>query len=102
MKNYIAYLLLFIVSTKAMEAQKTVLLETKYYSFQSNAQLNAHLYLYNRAMGCKYKKVHQDSLAYYSFKDKLKHLTPKDLSALNTVVLFYRDSLISKDLLFDS
>lgn len=82
--------------------KKTILLETKYYSFQSNPQLNAHLYLYNRAMGCKFKKVNDDSLAYYSFKDKLKLLKPADLKTLNSVVMFYRDSLTSKDLLFDS
>ncbi|PBQ32717.1 hypothetical protein CNR22_13345 [Sphingobacteriaceae bacterium] len=82
--------------------QKTVLLETKYYSFQSNPQLNAHLYLYNRAMGCKFKKVHEDSLAYYSFKDKLKLVKPADLKTLNAVLMYYRDSLTAKDLLLDS
>lgn len=96
------YIILFALTCSAVFSQKTVLLETKYYSFQSNAQLNAHLYLYNRAMGCKYKKVHKDSLAYYSFKDKLKSLTPKDLSILNAVVEFYKDSLTGRDVLFDS
>ena len=102
MKKYL--LSLFIIGTvfNSGYSQKSSLLETKYYSFQSNAQLNAHAYLYNRAMGCKYKKVHDDSLAYYSFKDKLKLLKPDDLTTLNPVIMFYRDSLISKDFLFDS
>jgi len=102
MKKYLFYFIICIVSREQLFSQKAVLLETKYYSFQSNAQLNAHLYLYNRAMGCKYKKVHQDSLAYYSFKDKLKLLKAADLATLNSVVMFYRDSLTSKDVLFDS
>jgi hypothetical protein len=96
------YLILVVASIGNLLSQKTSLLETKYYSFQSNAQLNAHLYLYNRAMGCKFKKVQQDSLVYYSFKDKLKHLKPNDLTALNSVMLFYKDSLISRDVLMDS
>ena len=102
MRKFALYSILVILSTQRLSSQKITLLETKYYSFQSNAQLNAHLYLYNRAMGCKYKKVHDDSLAYYSFKDKLKLLKPTDYNTLNKVVKFYRDSLISKDLLFDS
>ena len=102
MKNYLYVLIICVLAGNLAHAQKTILLETKYYSFQSNPQLNAHLYLYNRAMGCKFKKVHQDSLAYYSFKDKLKSLSPSDLSTLNTVVQFYKDSLTTKDVLFDS
>ena len=82
--------------------QKTELLNTKYFVFTSNPELNAHLFLYNKAMGCKFKKTSNDSLAYYSFKDKLKAFTPKDLVSLNEVVLFYKDSILSKDLLFDS
>jgi hypothetical protein len=82
--------------------QKTEPSETKYFIFQSNPQLNAHLFLYNKAMGCKFKKVTSDSLAYYAFKDKLKAITPADILVLNELVLFYKDSLLSKDLLFDS
>lgn len=102
MKKYIYTLIICTALANVAFSQKVTLLETKYYSFQSNSPLNAHLYLYNRAMGCKYKKVHQDSLAYYSFKDKLKFLKPADLTTLNSVVQFYRDSLTSKDVLFDS
>lgn len=90
------------MSAGGLFSQKTMLLETRYYSFQSNAPLNAHLYLYNKAMACKYKKTNNDSLAYYAFKDKLKLLTRNDLSTLNAVVLFYKDSLTGRDLLFDS
>ncbi len=102
MKKYLLSFIVCIVSSNALFSQKTILLETKYYSFQSNAPLNAHLYLYNRAMGCKFKKVHQDSLAHYSFKDKLKFLKPVDLKTLNALVMFYKDSLTGKDVVFDS
>lgn len=102
MKTKLLTLIACVVFANSVFSQKTTLLETKYYSFQSNAQLNAHLYLYNRAMGCKFKKVHQDSLAYYSFKDKIKQINTKDLNGLNAVVSFYKDSLTGKDLLFDS
>jgi len=102
MKKYLVSLIATVIFLNTAHAQKSVLLETKYYSFQSNAPLNAHLYLYNRAMGCKFKKVQQDSLAYYSFKNKVKLLKPADLKVINSVVLFYKDTLISKDLLFDS
>lgn len=91
--------MLFVTSG---HAQKTVLLETEYYSFESNALLNAHLFLYNKAMACKFKKVHQDSLAHYAFKDKVKLIKPSELAALNTVLHFYADSLINKDLVLDS
>lgn len=89
-------------TAKYEAVQKSELLSTKYFVFTSNPELNAHLFLYNKAMTCKFKKTSDDSLAYYSFKDKLKVLNPKDLADLNQVVLFYKDSLLSKDLLFDS
>lgn len=92
-----------LVFSQKPDAKKSLeVLETNYFSFKSNPSLNAHLFLYNKAMGCKFKKVHNDSLAYYSFKEKIKSIPPKDLMALNSVVEFYRDSLVGKDLLFDS
>src|SRR5690606_26785498 len=39
---------------------------------------------------------------FVSFKNKAKGISPRDLSVLNSVLVFYRDSLLSKDLLFDS
>jgi hypothetical protein len=94
--------LCFVFASLNTVAQKAEPLATKYFIFQNNARLNAHLFLYNKAMGCKFKKVASDSLAYYAFKDKLKSLTPKDIPVINDLLLFYKDSLLSKDLLFDS
>ncbi len=91
---------LLFVSTKAY-SKKAELFESKYFSFQSSKQLNAHLYLYNRALGCKFTKKPNDSLAYYSFKDKYASLKANEVLELNTIMLYYRDSLTSKDLLFD-
>jgi len=102
MKKYVSCFIVCFIFQNILFAQKTVLLETKYYSFQSNVALNAHLFLYNKAMSCKFKKIPEDSLAHYSFKDKIKFLKPADLSALNPVLKFYMDSLLNKDLLFDS
>lgn len=87
---------------KGVKEQKTDPFQTQYFSFKSAPELNAHLFLYNKAMACKFKKVHTDSLAYYSFKDKLKLIQEKDLVQLNAVLAFYKDSLLGKDLLFDS
>ncbi len=78
------------------------LFESKYFYFQSSKQLNAHLYLYNRALGCKFTKKPNDSLAYYSFKDKYASFNAKEVLELNGIMLYYRDSLTSKDLLFDN
>jgi hypothetical protein len=103
MKKYLFFITAFIAFTgKALFSQNTVLFESRYFSFQSNPSLNAHLFLYNKAMGCKFKKIHEDSLAYYSFKDKIKTLKPADLATLNPVLRFYMDSLLNKDLLLDS
>lgn len=87
---------------KVVKEQKVDPFQTQYFSFKSNVELNAHLFLYNKAMACKFRKVHNDSLAFYSFKDKLKLVQEKDLLELNSVLAFYKDSLLGKDLLFDS
>ncbi len=94
-------LCLLLVSTSAF-SRKPVLLESKYFSFQSSKQLNAHLYLYNRALGCKFTKKPNDSLAFYAFKDKYSVLNAKGAQELNTIIMYYRDSLVTKDLLFDN
>src|SRR5437868_865220 len=93
---------LAVLMSGTLFSQKTELLKTKYFVFQSSQQLNMHLFLYNRAMVCKFKKVHDDSLAYYAFKDKSKGFTPANLKELNPVIKFFRDSLLNKDLLFDN
>ncbi|MBL7932455.1 MAG: hypothetical protein JNL60_11160 [Bacteroidia bacterium] len=82
--------------------KKAVVSESKYFNFQSDPLLNAHLFLYNKAMTCKFKKTPNDSLVFVSFKDKAKGINVRELSVLNSVLAFYRDSLLSKDLLFDS
>ncbi len=87
---------------QAVSPAKTELLQTNYFIFQENPALNAHLFLYNKAMAGKFKKIPDDSLAYYSFKDKMKSIPAKELPELNSALIFYRDSLLAKDLLFDS
>jgi hypothetical protein len=102
MKKYLSLIALCVFVSKTVLSQKTATLETKYFSFRSNSQLNAHLFLYNKAMICKFKKVPDDSLAWHSFKDKTKSIPSQDIIVLNSVLGFYRDSLLGKDLLFDS
>lgn len=89
-------------SSNAGGQKKVTVTESKYFNFQSHPLLNAHLFLYNKAMTCKFKKTSNDSLVFVSFKDKSKGISSRELSVLNSVLVFYRDSLLSKDLLFDS
>jgi len=100
--HFMAAALLIILTSSRAFAIRADLFSSKYFTFQSNLQVNEHLFLYNKAIGCKFGKVHHDSLAFYAFKDKQGTLTGRELSALNKVMLFYRDSLLSRDLLFDS
>lgn len=79
----------------------TELLKSKYFIFQSNPQINAHLFLYNAAMVAKFKKVNRDSISNFTFKDKQKTISPEDHKLLNTILIFYIDSLLTKDLLLD-
>lgn len=101
-KHVTAMLMLILFTSTGIFSKKTELFESKYFLFQSSKQLNAHLYLYNRALGCKFTKKPDDSLAYYSFKDKYANLNAKEAAELNSIMLYYRDSLTSKDLLFDN
>lgn len=100
--NFTAIVMLILFVSVSAFGKKAELFESKYFTFQSSKQLNAHLYLYNRALGCKFTKKPNDSLAYYSFKDKYKDLNAKEVLELNAIMLYYRDSLTSKDLLFDN
>lgn len=100
--HFIWMLLVFTVAFTTVRAGKTELYESRYFSFHSNQQLNAHLFLYNKAIGCKFGKVPDDSLVHYALKDKKDALSSKDQMALNSVLRYYRDSLLKKDLLFDS
>lgn len=91
-----------LLSAFTLTAQKTELHKTRYFVFHSNPQLNAHLFLYSKAMTCKFRKIPNDSLVYCAFSDKIKLIPASDLHTLNDLVLYYKDSLMSKDLLFDS
>lgn len=101
MKKRILTVILAILTVVSSAQRLKELTQTKYFAFYSNQQLNAHLYLYNKAIGCKFQKKPSDSLAYYSFKDKFKLLSAEDAADLNKVVMYYRDSVVNKDLLFD-
>ncbi|MES2679518.1 MAG: hypothetical protein V4635_06515 [Bacteroidota bacterium] len=100
--HFTAIALLFILLSNAGLARTSDLYASKYYVFQSNLQLNAHLFLYNKAIACKFGKAHEDSLVHFAFKDKANTLSQADLTALSGIIRFYRDSLLSRDLLFDS
>lgn len=98
----ILFVLTLFLTDSLISQQKGELLKSKYFIFQGDPQLNAHLMLYNRSMSVKYKKVPDDSLAFSAFRDKIKMIKSVDVPALNEALKFYRDSLLSKDLLFDS
>ncbi|MBL7911694.1 MAG: hypothetical protein JNJ41_11615 [Bacteroidia bacterium] len=100
--NFTATAMLILFVSVSAFGKKTELFESKYFIFQNSKQLNAHLYLYNRALGCKFTKKPNDSLAYYSFRDKYAGLNANEVLELNSIMLYYRDSLTSKDLLFDN
>lgn len=103
MKSHItAIAMLFCLLAQGMFAKKTELYSSRYFIFQSKQSLNAHLFLYNKALGCKFGKVENDSLAFHALKDKWNNFSATDKQALNGMLRFYRDSLLSKDLLFDS
>lgn len=108
MKSYLSIFVLLLsgfsqqLSGQKPTVKKSAPQESKYFDFQSSAELNAHLFLYNKAMLCKFKKTPNDSMAYVALKEKSKGVSSRELSVLNAVLLFYRDSLLNKDLLFDS
>lgn len=103
MKPHITALaVLFCLLGTGAYAKKTELYSSKYFVFQSSIPLNAHLFLYNKAIGCKFGKTHNDSLAFYALKDKWNNFSDTDKSVLNGMLRYYKDSLLTKDLLFDS
>lgn len=83
--------------TAATHAQDKMLLETKYYRFYSNELLNAHLLLCKHATQIKTANVSDDSLQAHLGKVRLG-----GNAKMMEAVKFYRDSVIGKDMLFDS
>lgn len=103
MKPHITALaMLFCLYATGISAKRAELYSSKYFVFQSSVQLNAHLFLYSKALACKFGKAANDSLAFYALKDKWSSLSETERSSLNSTLRFYKDSLLSKDLLFDS
>ncbi len=100
--SLLIFSIVFQATAQKAAPKKTTVLESYYFDFQSHPELNAHLFLYNKAMLCKFKKTANDSLIQIALKEKAKGISPRELSVLNAVLLFYRDSLLNKDLLFDS
>ena len=100
--RFIVLFIAFTVVAQAALARKSELHESTYFIFQSNQKLNAHLFLYNKALVCKFSKTPNDSLVHYAFKDNIGNFSTADQQALNKVIRFYRDSLLARDLLFDS
>lgn len=91
---------LLLVQAKATKDQAPVL-ETKYFSFYNNINLNTHLYLYKKALRCKLKKTPADSIAITGSEGADMPLTEEDLELVKKTIVYYRDSIVSKDLLFD-
>lgn len=83
------------------QAQGNNLLETKYFQFYTSSALNLHLFLYQHSAEIKTLKLPADSLRFYF---NSKNIPDKDNSygQLITAMNYYRDSVITKDLLFDS
>jgi hypothetical protein len=92
---------LALLITSASYAQDKLLLETKYFRFYSNEVLNVHLYLYKQATQIKSQRVPEDSLQLYLKKYGLFADKKTDKLILEAIK-FYRDSLTTKDMLFDS
>lgn len=97
----ISLLLFIIMVAGSIHAQDNMLLETKHFRFYSNPILNLHLYLYQHAVKIKTAKVPDDSLHHY-----LKSQGIDDISKMRPVMIpilkFYRDSITTRDMLFDS
>lgn len=85
----------------ATSAQDKLLLETKYYRFYSNPLLNVHLFLYKHAVEIKSVKLPDDSLHFYLEKAGVPDKANSH-STMMAAIKYYRDSLIKKDMLFDS
>jgi hypothetical protein len=93
---------LLLLAAFTTHSQTKELFASKYYNWYSNHDLNAHVFLYGKANACKFGKKPADSLALYSFADKREALSKKEIAELNEIVAFYKDSLLSHDILFDS
>lgn len=85
----------------ALSKDQSPVLETKYFRFYNNINLNTHLYLYRKAVRCKFKKTPADSIAIVGSENSDMPLTEVEMDLVKKTILYYRDSLIGKDLLFD-
>lgn len=75
--------------------------ESKYFSFYNNINLNTHLFLFEKATHCKLHKTKKDSIALVGAAHTDTPLTEEEMDLVKKSVLFYRDSIIKKDLMTD-
>jgi hypothetical protein len=97
-----AVALLFFLFCQIHASKKSELFVSKYFSFQSSQLLNAHLFLYQKALDFNAAAIADEALAIHLLRGQTGDLSQKDLLLINSIVRFYKDSLISKDLLNDS
>lgn len=103
MNRFVRHLMVAALLLSQLLGAKTApLFESRYYTFYSSPRLNAHLFLYSRALAVKQAQLPHDSLLSRAAGDKLKALSSAHRTTLVAALRFYRDSLLSKDLLFDS
>lgn len=93
---------LHLLGSQAITKDQAPVLETKHFRFYNNINLNTHLYLYRKAVRCKFKKTPVDSLAIVATENSDMPLNEQDMLLAKNTLLYYRDSIIDKDLLFDT
>lgn len=76
---------------------------TEYFEFHSNYWINLHHFLYQKASGSQLRKLKEDGNQYLEIgEDKVQlTLSAADEKTLSEAISYYKDSIISKSLLFD-
>src|SRR4030095_39807 len=94
------FIIVLLICSRAV-AQDKMLLDTTYFRFYSNPMLNAHLFLYKHAAQIKSLKLADDSLGFYLTNAGIPG-KEGGRTQLIAAMKYYRDSLTTKDMLFDS
>lgn len=101
MKHRVLIFILALLACSFTSAQDKMLMETKYFRFYNNPTLNAHLFLYKHAAQIKSTKLPDDSLNFY-LTNAVIPTKGGSHSQLIAALKYYRDSVATKDMLFDS
>lgn len=75
---------------------------TSYFEFHSNYWINLHHFLYQEASGSQLRKLQEDGNGFLDIGEAEVHgkMGPAEQTTLEEAVAYYRDSLISRSLLF--